>query len=51
MIFVLGIDPGKTTGLALLSINDKKATIVEALESKDISFIENNWLLQKADHI
>lgn len=50
-MLILGIDPGGTTGIALLSIKDKKATLVEALESKDLSFIENNWLLIKADHI
>lgn len=51
MLLILGIDPGRTTGLALLSINEKKATLVEALESKDLTAIDYNWLLKKADHI
>ena len=50
-MLILGIDPGRTTGLALISIHEKRATLVEALESKDMSFVENNWLLQKADYI
>lgn len=50
-LLILGIDPGGTTGLALLSIENKKATLVEASESKDVSAIEYNWLLSKADHI
>lgn len=50
-ILVLGIDPGESTGLALISITEKRPTLVEALVSKDTSAIEYNWLLKKADHI
>lgn len=50
-LLILGIDPGRTTGLALLSINEKRATLVEAQESKDMTAIEYNWLLVKADYI
>lgn len=49
MKLYLGIDPGGTTGLALISVNNKIPTLVEVLESKDVKGIEFNWLIKKAD--
>ena len=51
MKYFLGIDPGGTTGLALVSVTDKKPTLVEVLASKDLTTIEYQWLLKKADLI
>ena len=49
MKYFLGIDPGGTTGLALVSVNDKKPTLVEVMASKDLTTKEYQWLLKKAD--
>lgn len=53
MINILGIDPGKTTGLAVILINPetKKATLDKAWTSEDLTGIEYNEFLQAADHI
>ena len=50
-MLILGIDPGGTTGVALLSINDKKASIEDAYNCKDIMEKRFRDLLAKADHI
>lgn len=50
---ILGIDPGKTTGLAVIIVNEetKKARIDLAETSSDLTAIEYNHLLQAADYI
>ena len=37
---ILGIDPGKTTGLALLEMENKKLTILSIRESKDETAVD-----------
>lgn len=53
MINILGIDPGKTTGLAVLLINEetKKATLDKAWTSSDVTAIDYNDDLKLADFI
>jgi len=53
MINILGIDPGKTTGLVVLLINEetKKATLDKAWTSGDLTAIEYNDDLKLADYI
>lgn len=51
MIKILGIDPGKTTGLAMLHIEDKKAKLDLAETSSDLTAVEYYDLLKKADFI
>jgi len=50
---ILGIDPGKTTGLAMIEINPetKKPRLIEARACMDVSGIEYNDWLKEADHI
>lgn len=49
---ILGIDPGKTTGLAVIIIDEnKKARLDLAKVSSDVTAIEYNNLLQNADII
>lgn len=50
-IKVLGIDPGLTTGLALIEIKEKRPKLIEALISKDTSCFEWKWMLEDADVI
>lgn len=50
-IYILGIDPGESTGLALISVTEKRPTLVEALVSKDLTGIDYNYLLQKATYV
>lgn len=53
MIRILGIDPGKTTGLAVILINPetKKPTLDNAWVSSDLTAIEYNDELKLADYI
>ena len=53
MINILGIDPGKTTGLVVLLIDEekKKATLDKAWTSTDLTGIEYNDDLKLADYI
>jgi len=48
---ILGIDPGRTTGLAVLIIENKKATLDAAWTSDDLTAIEYNDFLKAADII
>lgn len=52
MTIILGIDPGKSTGLAMITIDDmKKPRLTEARVSYDVSAIEYNDWLKLADYI
>ena len=46
---VLGVDPGKTTGLGLIKVEGKKITLQTIRESKDVTCSDYLDLLQEAD--
>ena len=50
-VFVLGIDPGKTTGLGLIEVDGVKISLQAIRESRDVSCLDYLDLLQKADRI
>lgn len=52
MIIVLGIDPGNSTGIAVIEIDDdKKPKLREAWVSLDQTAIEYRNLIEEADYI
>jgi len=52
MIKILGIDPGRNTGLAFIFIDDnKKPRLDRARVSKDLTAVEYNDWINEADYI
>jgi hypothetical protein len=51
VIKILGIDPGRTTGLALLSLIEKELKPLAIRESRDLTCRDYLDLLQEADQI
>jgi len=48
-IRILGVDPGKTTGLALIEVENKRMKLLETRASKDSLALDWLELLQAAD--
>lgn len=48
---ILGVDPGKSTGLAIIEITNKKPRLTEARVSKDTTCFEWKDWLSEVDHI
>lgn len=51
MTYILGVDPGKHTGLGMIQVVDKKIIPVTILESLDVTCMEYLNLLEQADVI
>ena len=49
MTLILGVDPGKTTGLSLIEVIEKKITLKMVRESRDETAVDWLDLLQEAD--
>jgi hypothetical protein len=48
---ILGLDPGKTTGVALLELNEKALSLVYVNETKDETLLEIVDYIKQADYV
>lgn len=48
-MIALGLDPGKTTGVALIEVIEKRPTILDIQETKDVTLLAIKHLFEKCD--